>query len=167
MKRVTENLVRLKLAHSVQAIVTDARTWEPAPDLNRAVNTFDIVVLDAPCSSTGTLRRHPEHPWIHDKNDIEKLGEVQRDLLCRAADHVSHDGILLYCTCSHEPEEGEDRIDSFLNQNKDFRQITQIPAAVHPYLKPGRGNIGFRTDMRILQDKGGLDGFFIALLKRL
>ena len=102
-----------------------------------------------------------------DENDIEKLGEVQRDLLCRAAGHLSHDGILLYCTCSSEPEEGENQIDSFLNQNKDFRQITEIPSAVHPYLRPGINNVGFRTNPHVLQDKGGMDGFFIALLKKI
>lgn len=159
MQRVTENLVRLNLAQQVQTSVTDARQWRP--QLHP-----DIVVLDAPCSATGTLRRHPELPWIHKENDVEQLKVMQHELMWHCAGWLDSGGILLYCTCSLDPEEGEGQVDSFLNHFKDFKEITSVPAVVHPYVHRGINNTGWRTNPALLADKGGLDGFFIALLQK-
>ena len=68
---------------------------------------FDAVLLDAPCSSTGTIRRHPDVPWLKQPADIEKLAGLQRRLIERAAALTKPGGTLVYCTCSLEPEEGE------------------------------------------------------------
>lgn len=160
MTRLTENLRRLNLSQRVQTHVADARRWRPKDPL-------DVIVLDAPCSATGTLRRHPELPWIHDEKSFEKLTATQGDLMRHAANLLKHDGIMLYCTCSMEAEEGENQVDSFLNQFKDFKEMREIPAVVQPYIKRGINDIGWRTNLNILADKGGMDGFFIALLKKI
>lgn len=159
MQRVTENAARLKLADAVKTVVADARQWKP--DV-----TPHIIVLDAPCSATGTLRRHPELPWIHEEKALEQLKVMQHELLWHCAGLLQRDGILLYCTCSMEPEEGEFQVESFLNHFKDFKEIRALPAVVHPYLAPGINNIGWRTNPADFADMGGLDGFFIAVLQK-
>jgi len=159
MSRVTENLARLKLDQQVQTRVLDARHYKP--DV-----TPDIVVIDAPCSATGTLRRHPELPWIHEQNDVDQLKVVQHELLWHCAGWIESGGILLYCTCSLDPQEGEGQVDSFLNHFKDFNEVTTLPAVVHSFVQRGINNIGWRTNPADFADKGGLDGFFIALLQK-
>lgn len=159
MSRVTQNLRRLNLTDRVQTHVIDALTWRPG-------RRFDIVVLDAPCSSTGTLRRHPELPWIHEENDIAKMVMHQRDLLRCCTDLLGHDGILLYCTCSLEPEEGENQVEAFLAEHKNFKEIKDVPADLKSFVKEGVRGIGLRTFPTLLADRGGMDGFFIARLQR-
>ena len=159
MMRLTENVSRLKLTDAVETVVADAFTWNTD-------QRFNVIVLDAPCTSSGTLRRHPELPWIHEEKDVSKMAVIQHDLLRRCADLLVHDGILLYCTCSLEVEEGENQLESFLNQRKDFKEITSIPAVVHPFVRRGARDLGFRTFPPLLADKGGMDGFFMALLQK-
>jgi 16S rRNA (cytosine967-C5)-methyltransferase len=166
MTRLSENLARVfpergaqLPQHGVEIVVADACSW-------RSDARFDVVVLDAPCTSTGTLRRHPELPWIHSENGLQKLGVIQHDLLRRSRDWLKDDGILLYCTCSLEPEEGENQIDAFLKENKDFKEIKEILSAVHPLVRPGARDFGFRAWPPLLAEKGGMDGFFMALLKK-
>jgi 16S rRNA (cytosine967-C5)-methyltransferase len=160
MKRVTENLARLNMAQQVQTVVADALKYKPA-------TLFDIVVLDAPCSSTGTLRRHPELSWIHERNQLSKLTVIQRDMLRHCADLVKSEGIMLYCTCSLEPEEGESQVEAFLSERNDFKEIKRESDALSSLLQPGVGNIGYRTKPHVLASSGGMDGFFIALLKKI
>ncbi|MBU6235517.1 MAG: methyltransferase domain-containing protein [Alphaproteobacteria bacterium] len=159
MQRVLENIARCKLEHEVKTVVADATTW-------CADSEFDIVVLDAPCSSTGTLRRHPELPWNHDKNQLEKTCASQRLLLKRASNLLRSQGYLLYCTCSLEVEEGENQIEAFLAENSNFKEIAEIPLPVQPYLKRGLKGIGWRAYPTLLASRGGMDGFFIALLQK-
>jgi len=160
MKRVTENLARLNMAQQVQTVVADALKYKPA-------TLFDIVVLDAPCSSTGTLRRHPELSWIHERNQLSKLTVIQRDMLRHCADLVKSEGIMLYCTCSLEPEEGESQVEAFLSERNDFKEIKRESDSLSSLLQPGVGNIGYRTKPHVLASSGGMDGFFIALLKKI
>lgn len=160
MKRVTENLARLNMAQQVQTVVADALKYKSA-------TPFDIVVLDAPCSSTGTLRRHPELPWIHERNQLSKLTVIQRDMLRHCADLVKNEGIMLYCTCSLEPEEGESQVEAFLSERNDFKEIKRESDALSSLLQPGINNIGYRTKPHVLASSGGMDGFFIALLKKI
>jgi 16S rRNA (cytosine967-C5)-methyltransferase len=159
MQRITENLERTALAQNVSTVVSDALHW-------KTDERFDVVVCDAPCSSTGTLRRHPELPWIHDEKQLQKTVMMQRDLLKRASVLLRPQGQLLYCTCSMEPEEGEIQLEAFLNQNKNFKELTDISVAVQPFLKRGLNNIGWRTYPHLLAEKGGMDGFFMALLQK-
>lgn len=159
MTRLSENLARVKGVHPVKTVVADACKWTPPMP-------FDAIVLDAPCSSTGTLRRHPELPWIRSEKEVITLGMIQRDLLASASKMLAESGLLLYCTCSLQPEEGESQVEAFLADHKDFKEIRSVPEALEPFLTSGLNDIGFRTFPDTLADKGGMDGFFFALLQR-
>ena len=105
LARLTENLARLNL--KAEVVVADASQWQTAP--------FDAVLIDAPCSSTGTIRRHPDVPWLKSAADLIKLTALQSRLLDRRRRHlVKPGGTLVYCTCSLEPEEGEAQIAALL-----------------------------------------------------
>jgi 16S rRNA (cytosine967-C5)-methyltransferase len=159
MTRLSENLARVFPDQAVTTVVADARTWQ-------AGTHFDAIVLDAPCTSTGTLRRHPELPWIHSEKDIRKITMIQHDLLRRARDLLLPGGKLLYCTCSMEVEEGEDQLESFLKENRNFREIKEIPEEVQPLVRRGARDLGFRSYPPVLAEKGGMDGFFMAVLQK-
>ena len=111
LTRLTENLARMGL--KAEAVAADAGAWSDP-------RTFDAVLLDAPCSATGTFRRHPDVLWAAKPTDIGKLAVVQRQLLDAAAAKVKPGGLLVYCVCSLEPEEGEAQAASFLSRKDDF-----------------------------------------------
>lgn len=116
LKRLEENMSRLGL--NVTTVASDIRTFEPeAP--------FDAVLLDAPCSATGTIRRHPDVAWIKKPYDIEKLSEIQKDLLDRVLGWVKPGGLIVYCTCSLETAEGEDQANAFLERQAG--KIERVP----------------------------------------
>jgi 16S rRNA (cytosine967-C5)-methyltransferase len=149
LARVGENLARLKLTAEIHA--ADAATWDDA-------RTFDAVLLDAPCTATGTFRRHPDVLWASRPGDVPKLAQAQSRLLDAAARRVTPGGTLVYCVCSLEPEEGEGQVDGFLKRHPDF--------AIAP-ITPGEGgapdaSVTPRGDLRILpfHIDGGGDGFF-------
>src|SRR5204862_6017794 len=100
LERVRQNLLRLQL--SAEVIKADAAEWQGGP--------FDAVLVDAPCSSTGTIRRHPDIPWLKSEIDLKKLVALQTRLLDHAVTLLKPGGTLVYCTCSLEAEEGEDQI---------------------------------------------------------
>ena len=100
LNRLRENLTRLSL--QAELVCADVEEWQAEP--------FDAVLLDAPCSSTGTIRRHPDIPWLKQAADITKLAAFQSRLLDRAVALTKPGGTLVYCTCSLEPEEGENII---------------------------------------------------------
>src|SRR5262249_52549155 len=102
--RLRENLLRLGL--SIETVATDALEWQGGP--------FDAVLIDAPCSATGTIRRHPDVPWLKSEADMAVLMSLQTRLLDRAADLLKPGGRLVYCVCSLEPEEGERQVDALL-----------------------------------------------------
>ncbi len=104
LARLQENLDRLSL--KAELVCADVAEWEAEP--------FDAVLVDAPCSSTGTIRRHPDVPWLKQPADIDKLAALQRRLIERAAALTKPGGTLVYCTCSLEPEEGEDIVAGLL-----------------------------------------------------
>ena len=79
------------------------------------------MLLDAPCSGTGTIRRHPDIPWLKQPQDIATLAALQARMLDRAAELVKPGGMLVYCTCSLEPEEGEAQVAPFLERHRDYR----------------------------------------------
>ncbi len=134
-------------------------------------DAFDAVLLDAPCSSSGTIRRHPDVAWTKSEGDIARLAELQSRLLDKAARLVRPGGRLVYCTCSLEPEEGEAQIAAFLGRNPHFARMPVSPAelAGHAEMVDSAG------DLRTLpchlgggdpQGVGGLDGFFASRLQR-
>ncbi|CAN7749862.1 RsmB/NOP family class I SAM-dependent RNA methyltransferase [Mesorhizobium caraganae] len=161
LARLTHNLERLGL--SVDIVQADLLKYQPA-------ELFDAVLLDAPCSSTGTVRRHPDVPWTKTMADVEKLADLQARLLARAVTLVKPGGRIVFSNCSLDPIEGEDLYRVFLAGN---RTIADDP------LQPGEidGIDAFLTSQGTLRttpadfDLGspgisGLDGFFAARMRR-
>jgi 16S rRNA (cytosine967-C5)-methyltransferase len=159
LARLKENLHRLGLA--VETVVADVLSFTVA-------TAFDAVLLDAPCTSTGTIRRHPDILHLKRAEDVAALADVQRRLLDHAAGLVKPGGLLVYCTCSLEPEEGEEQIAGFLARNTQFsRRELSLGHDVVP--------LSWRTpdgDLRTLpvhfsdmpEGLRGLDGFYASAL---
>jgi 16S rRNA (cytosine967-C5)-methyltransferase len=164
MARLKENLARLGL--EAVTIVANAADWVPDPP----GATFDAVLIDAPCMSTGTIRRHPDIPWRKAPGDIGALSSLQRRLLGRAIDLTRSGGTIVYCTCSLEPEECEDIVSAVAEQDGRV-QRKPVTAAEFPALEEF---IAPRGELRTLPcdwpdpdpRMQGLDGFFAARLER-
>jgi len=131
---------------------------------------FDAVLLDAPCTATGTIRRHPDVAWTKREADVHQLADLQRRLLDKAASLVRPGGRLVYCTCSLEPEEGADQADAFGSRHPSF---VRVPVALDEV--GGLANlVSTAGDLRTLPchnpsleaSLGGLDGFFAARWQR-
>jgi 16S rRNA (cytosine967-C5)-methyltransferase len=157
--RLRENIARV--GYEVETVVADATEWEAGP--------FDAVLLDAPCTSTGTIRRHPDIPWLKQESDIAGLTALQRRLLDRAAVLTKPGGTLVYSTCSLEPEEGELQIEALLEREPRLRRRPIVPAEVAglaEFITP-RGDL--RTLPCHLPDPdprlAGIDGFYAARLE--
>ncbi len=156
LKRLEENLARLGLQAQTRAV--DAEKLDEPP--------FDAILLDAPCSATGTIRRHPDVAWTKSPDDIRKLSGLQARLLDKAAGLLRPGGRLVYCVCSLEAEEGERQAESFLARHPHFARRPVAASEVG-----GLSECVTETgDLRTLpfhlalsgHDRGGLDGFFVA-----
>ncbi|HEY1837524.1 MAG TPA: transcription antitermination factor NusB [Rhizomicrobium sp.] len=157
MARLKENLARLKLDATL--IESDMRDYVPdAP--------VPFVLLDAPCSATGTIRRHPELPWIKSAADVNVCVQAARELLDYAANMVAPDGLLVFAVCSLEPEEGAQQIDDFLAHRDDFLRAPIAPDEVFGLHELISGDGDLRTLPCHLAAHGGMDGFYAARLKR-
>jgi 16S rRNA (cytosine967-C5)-methyltransferase len=158
LARVAENLARLSL--EAQCVAADALEWEAGP--------FDAVLLDAPCSSTGTIRRHPDVPWLKNEADLAMLRSLQRRLLDRAVALTKPGGRLVYCVCSLEPEEGEQQIAELLARDPHLARLplTAAEACGRAEFVTAAGDL--RTLPLHLPDPdprwAGLDGFYAARL---
>ncbi len=137
----------------IHVLVHDATKPLSLPD-----ESFDRVLLDAPCSGTGTLRRNPEIRYRLKPDNINELADQQKQMLARAAAVVRPGGRLLYSTCSVEPEENERVIDHFASANPDFRRINLSTAFSSFSLQP--------SSLRLWPHRQGCDGFFIAGFER-
>lgn len=157
LKRLAENLARTGL--DAEIVRADVRTW--APDA-----LADVVVLDAPCSSTGTLRRHPDITHLKSSEDIAKLKDVQAALLDAAAKSVRPGGTLLFITCSLQTEEGADATDAFLARTPGYARAPITAADVAGFSDAITPAGDLRTLPSHLQDIGGMDGFYAARLTR-
>jgi len=151
-----DNLARLNL--NAEIITADARDWRPAAPAA-------AVLLDAPCSATGTIRRHPELPWIKSAADITAQNLLQSELLNAAAEMTSNSGCLVYAVCSLEPEEGVEQVESFLARRADFARDPLRPDEI-----PEASFISPEGDLRTLPHywgaNGGMDGFYAARLRQ-
>ena len=158
--RLSGNLARLGL--TAETVTADATEWRPA-------QPFTHILLDAPCSATGTIRRHPDIPWRKSRNEIATLTALQDRLLAAAADMLAPGGVLVYCTCSLEPQEGEERIANFLANRTDFTR-RPLTATEFPGFDAVEQAITENGDLRTLPclwpDRGGMDGFYAARLSR-
>jgi 16S rRNA (cytosine967-C5)-methyltransferase len=159
LRRLAENLKRLGL--NVETVTADATKYEGGP--------FDGVLLDAPCSATGTIRRHPDVAWLKGEEDIERLAALQSRLLDAAVGLLKPNGVLVYSTCSLEPEEGEAQIAALLARTPKLERDPILEGEVG-------GESAFLTalgELRTLPSHlphaeprlGGLDGFYAARLR--
>ena len=158
LETLARNLERLGLG--VETVAADALSWAaPAP--------FDAILLDAPCSATGTIRRHPDLPHLKRPEDTAKLADLQDRLLARAADWVRPGGLLVFATCSLQPEEGVERIRAFLAQHPGFttEPVTAGESGITPEMVSPQGWL--RTLPSMAAEIGGMDGFFAAALRRI
>ncbi len=161
LERLRRNLARLHL--TAETIAADAAQWQAGP--------FDVVLLDVPCSSTGTIRRHPDIPWLKRLADIAALAALQRRLALRAAELTKPGGILVYCSCSLEPEEGIEIVRDLLDQGPRLarRPISAGEVFGHSEWLTEDGDL--RTLPCHLPDPdsrmAGLDGFYAARLQRI
>ncbi len=160
MKRLDENLRRLRLDKNVKVEAADAGTWQPK-------EKAAYVLLDAPCSATGTIRRHPDVPYLKSEADIARMAVAQERMIDNAAAMLAPGGILIYCTCSLQKEEGERQIEKLLARNAGIQRTHATPEEIGHI----DGIINEQGDIRILPyhlaAQGGMDGFFISRLRRL
>ncbi|PVH27908.1 RsmB/NOP family class I SAM-dependent RNA methyltransferase [Pararhodobacter oceanensis] len=151
LRRVHQNLARTGL--TAEVICADALEYQPD-------TLFDAVLLDAPCSATGTIRRHPDLPFVRKPADIEPLLTLQAQMLDRALTLLKPGGRLVYCTCSLLPDEGEAQITAALERHPDLRTV-DLPALPFGRATPEGGWRTLPMDL-----KGGNDGFYMAQLRR-
>ncbi|MEJ2624598.1 MAG: RsmB/NOP family class I SAM-dependent RNA methyltransferase [Pseudolabrys sp.] len=163
--RLRDNLKRLSL--TADTVVADALEWQPD---SADGGVFDAILLDAPCSATGTIRRHPDIPWLKSEADITVLTSLQQRLLDKAVTLIRPGGTLVYCVCSLEPEEGERQVEALLAREPRVKR--------HPVAAAEVGGCGelltASGDLRTLPHAwpdpdprwGGLDGFYAARLVR-
>jgi 16S rRNA (cytosine967-C5)-methyltransferase len=161
LKRLAANFERLRL--DVEVAVSDALSFEAPP--------FDAILLDAPCTATGTIRRHPDVAWTKRAGDIATMALLQSQLLDRAISLTKPGGLVVFCTCSLEPEEGESHIAALLRRNPDVRRVPIEEREVGGLAEC----ISEAGDLRTLPCHvagpnprlSGLDGFFAARLQRM
>jgi 16S rRNA (cytosine967-C5)-methyltransferase len=162
MTRLRDNFARLALA--AETVVADAAEWPGGP----LSGSFDGILVDAPCASTGTIRRHPDVAWLRQEADIRALMALQQRLLQRAVALLRPGGTLVYCTCSLEPEEGEQAISALLAAETAMRRVPIEAGEVAGLSEIVTAEGDLRTlpchlphaDPRL----GGLDGFYAARL---
>ncbi len=156
LDRVRENLARTRLEAAI--VTADALVWSPpAP--------FDRILLDAPCSASGVFRRHPDVLYLKGGRDLAPLLTIQAALLDRAVDWLAPGGTLVFSTCSLEAAEGEAQVDALLRRSTgvtlDPIAADELPAGIAP-----DRNGHLRLLPGTLADAGGVDGFFIARLRK-
>jgi 16S rRNA (cytosine967-C5)-methyltransferase len=156
--RLQENLDRLQFTAAL--IEADILHWQPEA-------LADHVLLDAPCSATGTIRRHPDLAQLKTPDDVARLATLQRQLLTRAATMVKPGGNLVYATCSLQAIEGPEAIAEFLDHNPHFRRWPITAAELPGMSDTINPNGEVRTLPCDLSDLGGMDGFFVCRLQRL
>ena len=153
MARVAENLARSNLQATL--ITTDALHWQPEA-------RFDAILLDAPCSASGTIRRHPDLPHVKSDADLPELIALQSALIDHALTLLKPSGRLVFCTCSLLPVEGEAQLAAALVRHPHLQAETSAIPGIDPAWITPEGGLRLRPDY--WADLGGMDGFFLALL---
>ena len=155
MARVAENLTRTGLA--AKLVVADALNWQ-------SDGGFDAILLDAPCSATGTIRRHPDLPFVKDGSELSVLVDLQAKLFDRALGLLNPGGRLVYCTCSLLAEEGEDQLSAALLRHPGLTVLAPEIVGVDTAWITPEGALRLRPDY--WADKGGMDGFFMVCVQK-
>jgi 16S rRNA (cytosine967-C5)-methyltransferase len=150
LQRVSDNAHRLEIP-TIHAYVADARM--------PAIRPVDVVLVDAPCTGTGTFRRHPDARWRLKVSDLAVMASLQRSILRNAAEVVKPGGLLVYSTCSLEPEENDDQVERFLAEHPDWHLEAPPEGAVPP-------SVLDNGLLRVLPQRDGTDGAFAARLRR-
>jgi len=166
LSTLKENMARLKLSQNLKTLCEDALCF-----LTDSSETFDLILLDAPCSASGTFRRHPEILHLKKSDDLTRQSLIQQKLLEAAANHVAFLGKLLYCTCSLFRIEGEAQIELFLKEHSEF--VLKTFDIRHLTCQNAKKiDLAFfdkkflRTLPYDMKSEGGIDGFFAACLER-
>ena len=152
-----QNLARLKL--TAEVVVADAGVWRPD-------GPVDGVLLDAPCTATGTLRRHPEIAWLKDRLDVQKLAAAQAALLRHVVEWLPGGAPLVYAVCSLQPEESEAQIEALLAQNPVLARVPLTAADVGGWGEALTPVGDLRTLPSHWAKRGGMDGFYAARLRK-
>lgn len=156
MRFLKENMKRLDL--KVTCVQADALTWRPT-------DKADMVLLDAPCSATGTFRRHPDVLWVKRPRDIFSLTQQQDRLIDAAHEMLPPGGTMIYAVCSLQDEEGPGRVHAACARGWALHPFTEGEAGAMSFALTASGC--FRTHPGMWPEEGGLDGFFVARLKRI
>ena len=158
LERLTANLARLGL--TAETVTADATQWQPPAPAG-------AVLLDAPCSATGTIRRHPDVAWLKTPDDMAKLVDLQARLLRAAVAMTQSGGTLIYCTCSLQPEEGPQQIARLLAERTPVQRLPITAAEVGGLVELISADGDLRTLPSHLPELGGMDGFYAARLHKL
>ena len=156
LARLAENLARTRLA--AETLKADILDWTP-PRL------ADAVLLDAPCTATGTIRRHPDIPWTKTEEQMKSLANVQAKMIDKALAVLKPGGLLVYCTCSLQPEEGERQAAAALARHKGLVRLAVTAAEIGALPAITRDG-DLRTHPVMLAAEGGMDGFFAARFRK-
>ncbi len=151
--RLRENLARLKL--KAEIVEADAAAWNPGA-------RFDAILLDAPCTATGTIRRHPDVAHLKRPRDVGSAAEVQARLLAAAASLLKPGGRLVFATCSLQPEEGEAHLAQAAALGLVLDPVTALPGLPEAITQGG----WLRTRPDFWAERGGMDGFFAARFRK-
>lgn len=155
--RLNANLGRLQL--SAQTLVADAIQWRPPEPVR-------FILLDAPCTATGAIRRHPDVPHLKSQDDVIRLGGVQERLLAAAVQMLAPGGIVVYCTCSLEPQEGKQQVERLLANGAPVRRVPLEASEIGGLKECISAEGDLRTLPCHLSERDGIDGFFAARLMR-
>ncbi|MBO7243730.1 MAG: RsmB/NOP family class I SAM-dependent RNA methyltransferase [Alphaproteobacteria bacterium] len=153
LERLKENLKRLRLEDKVRVICSDTLYIEEK-------ESYDFVLLDAPCSATGTMKRHPDLMYLRKEEDVFRLSELQKEMLEKACSFLKKGGELVYSTCSLQQEENEALVQSFLNDHIDMERITPSNKDLNPFLNE------FGAVQVLPNVNGEQDGFYAVLLRK-
>ncbi|MDZ4088679.1 MAG: transcription antitermination factor NusB [Tabrizicola sp.] len=155
MARVEANLARTGLTATL--VIADALHWQPE-------GSFDAILLDAPCSATGTIRRHPDLPFVKDGSELAALTALQAQLIDQALTWLKPGGRLVFSTCSLLPEEGDAQLAAALSRHPTLTTERPDLPGIDPAWWTAEGALRLRPDF--WADKGGMDGFFLARLRK-
>lgn len=156
LNRVSENLARTKL--TAELIAADVLEWDGG--------VFDAILLDAPCSASGTIRRHPDLPFVKSATEVEGLTRLQMQMIDKALSMLKPGGQMVYCTCSLLPNEGENQVKAAIKRHDDLSVVVIEPQTIGADAEWASPEGGLRIRPDFWAERGGIDGFYMALLKK-